>query len=341
MACRIYIQLLAGVAVLCSSATAATVAIDWTAHSPMISRVATASAMRGDVLSFAWSGTKPVVQVLTRTEFDACDDSFGISKTGIKSPSLVTVPTGTPDGTVLYFINNKETTGLFAMETSGVTKCESEGMKIAITVSGGAGGDAGQCVALACRTTGPTKALALDASCCSIAASNGYTASCAEGFMHYQGGQASSSGEWSGETCDSPKTGTCCVPHRTPGHGAYVGSLREVLEWDSNKRPRLGCVRDLNAVCPESWKYLGKGRGCQCPETYNGICGFVSDFSGAEWTAAKKLVWSSNCLAEWPCSPPPAGATLPGASGSNSASATAAPAMAAAFLAAVAMAVSQ
>jgi CPW-WPC domain-containing protein len=81
----------------------------------------------------------------------------------------------------------------------------------------------------------------------------------------------------------------------------YVESLREVLEWDSNKRPRLGCVRDLNAVCPESWKYLGKGRGCQCPETYYGSCGRVSDFSGAEWTAAKKLLWSSKCLAEWPC----------------------------------------
>ena len=193
------IQLLACAAVLCSGASAATVAIDWNGG-----MTTTASAMRGDVLSFAWSGTKPVVQVATRTEFDACDGAFGISKTGTSSPSLVTVPTDTPDGAVLYFINNRA--------TSGVTKCESVGIKIAITVSGGTGGDAGQCVAVACRVTGPpTNALALDASCCSVAASNGYTASCAEGFTYYQWGQASSGGEWNGATCDSPMTGTCCV----------------------------------------------------------------------------------------------------------------------------------
>ena len=191
------IQLLACAAVLASGASAATVAIDWNGGMNT-----TATAMRGDVLSFAWSGTKPVVQVATKAEFDACDGAFSIIKTGIRSPSLVTVPTGTPDGTVLYFINNRA--------TAGVTKCESVGMKVAITVSGGAGGDAGQCVAVACRVTGPPKnVLALDARCCSIAADHDKT-SCADGFTYYQWGQASSSeGQWKGQTCGG--TGTCCV----------------------------------------------------------------------------------------------------------------------------------
>lgn len=193
-------QLLACAAVLFGSgASAATVAIDWTGG-----MTTTATAMRGDVLSFAWSGTKPVVQVATEAEFDACDGAFATIKTGTRSPSLVTVPTDTPDGTVLYFINNRA--------DAGVTKCESVGMKVAVTITGGAGGDAGQCVAVACRVTGPpTDALALDARCCSFAADYGYEASCAEGFTYYQWGQASSGGQWNGETCDAPLTGTCCV----------------------------------------------------------------------------------------------------------------------------------
>lgn len=192
-------QLLGCAAALCSGASAATVAIDWNGN-----MTTTATAMRGDVLSFAWSGTKPVVQVATEAEFNACDGAFGIIKTGIRSPSLVNVSTSTPDGTVLYFINNRA--------TDGVTKCESVGMKVAVTIAGGAGGDTGQCVAVACRVTGPpTDALALDADCCSIAADYGYVASCAEGFTYYQWGQQSSNGQWNGATCDSPSTGTCCV----------------------------------------------------------------------------------------------------------------------------------
>ena len=193
-------QLLACAAVLfCSGASAAIVAIDWNGN-----MTTTATAMRGDMLSFAWSGTKPVVQVATKAEFDACDGAFAIIKTGTRSPSLVNVSTNTPDGTVLYFINSRA--------DAGVTKCESVGMKVAVTIAGGAGGDAGQCVAVACRVTGPpTNALALSANCCDFAADTGYEASCAEGFTYYQWGQASSEGQWSGGVCRSPQTGTCCV----------------------------------------------------------------------------------------------------------------------------------
>ena len=104
----------------------------------------------------------------------------------------------------MYFINNRA--------TSGVTKCASDGIKVAVTVSGGSGGGTGECVPVACRVDGPpTNTLTLDNRCCSIADGHGYKASCAAGFTYYQWGSASTNGEWKGETCASPSTGTCCV----------------------------------------------------------------------------------------------------------------------------------
>lgn len=186
-------------AIFATSASAATVQIDWNGG-----MATTAAAQRGDTLSFAWSGTKPIVQVATKTEFDACDGALSISKGTLRSPSEVVVPTTTPDGTVLYFINNRA--------TDGVTKCASVGIKVAVSVSGGSGGSAGECVAVACRVDGPpTNTLTLDQRCCSIADGSGYKASCAAGFAYYQWGKASTNGEWTGDTCASPSTGTCCV----------------------------------------------------------------------------------------------------------------------------------
>ena len=182
-----------------SAASAATVQIDWNGG-----MATTATAQRGDTLSFAWSGTKPIVQVATRAEFDACDGAFSISKGTMRSPAELVVPTTTPDGTVLYFINNRA--------AGGVTKCTSVGIKVAVTVSGGSGGSAGECVAVACRVDGPpTNALTLDQRCCSIADGSGYKASCAANFTYYQWDKASTNGEWTGDTCASPSTGTCCV----------------------------------------------------------------------------------------------------------------------------------
>jgi hypothetical protein len=137
----------------------------------------------------------------------------------VTSPTAVVVPTTTPDGTVLYFINNRA--------TSGVTKCASDGIKVAVTVSGGSGGGTGECVPVACRVDGPpTNTLTLDNRCCSIADGHGYKASCAAGFTYYQWGSASTNGEWKGDTCDSPSTGTCCVASSSgsPPAGATLPS---------------------------------------------------------------------------------------------------------------------
>ena len=123
------------------------------------------------------------------------------------SPSQITVPTDTPDGTVWYFINTRG------------GKCE-EGIKIAVTVTGGEGGTSGQCVAIACRSSNNGANPAKDYECCSIADSYGYKASCAVGFTYYQWDRQSDSvGGWQDEsvTCrtdgaSSPSPdGSCCV----------------------------------------------------------------------------------------------------------------------------------
>ena len=113
----------------------------------------------------------------------------------MSSPSQVVVNSDTPDGSILYFIGTR----------SG--HCADKGIKVAVTINGGAGGTAGQCFSLACRTIGGQNAvLGLDYQCCSIADAHGYTASCADGYTYHQ---------WAfndeGDACDSPMTGTCCV----------------------------------------------------------------------------------------------------------------------------------
>lgn len=162
----------------------------------------TATAERGDTLRFSWSGTRPIGWVATQAEFNDCTltDAYGMTQGG--SPQLISVPADTPDGTVLYFINTRG------------DHCSSKGIKVAVTVNGGTGGDAGWCVAIACRTThnegSPTK----DYECCSLADAYGYKASCAPGYTYYQWGRKSNSlGGWldSSETCDSPNSGSCCV----------------------------------------------------------------------------------------------------------------------------------
>ena len=132
---------------------AATVDIAWQA-----SMVQTATAQRGDTLSFTWGGLKPVTQVVTKTEFDNCETSYTYNKTGLRSPSEVVVPTDTPDGTVLYFIDSYS------------DHCTAKGIKVAVTVTGGEGGTSGQCVAIACRVTTPQSegVPLLDYSCCSV-----------------------------------------------------------------------------------------------------------------------------------------------------------------------------
>jgi len=92
--------------------------------------------------------------------------------TGSSSPSLVIVPSDTPDGTILYFINTRG--DHYSMK----------GIKVAVTVNGGPGGDSGQYVAVVCRTTHsgyPSSGVPVkDYECCSIADVHGYKASCAE-----------------------------------------------------------------------------------------------------------------------------------------------------------------
>ena len=199
-------------AIFVTGASAATVKIDWNGG-----MAKTATAQQGDTLSFVWSGTKPIVQVATKAEFDACNGAFSISKGTSRSPSKLVIPTTTPDGTILYFINNRAAQWYD-------TKCDSEGIKVAVTVSGGCGFSsgcygAGECVAVACRIDGPqrwgTNKLTLDQRCCSIADGSVYKASCASGFTYYQWGKASTNGEWTGDTCTSSTGfydyGTCCV----------------------------------------------------------------------------------------------------------------------------------
>lgn len=181
--------LLTTTAALLHPTAAADVTINW-----QMDMITTATAQRGDTLNFVWSGTKPVGQVATQAEFDACS---GLSKdrTGTSSPSQVVVDSETPDGFILYFIGTR----------SG--HCADKGYKVAVTINGGAGGTAGQCFSLACRTIGgQNTVLGLDYQCCSIADAHGYTASCADGYTYHQ---------WAfndeGDACDSPMTGTCCV----------------------------------------------------------------------------------------------------------------------------------
>ena len=177
-------------AALLHSTAAADVIINWQKD-----MTTTAAAQRGDTLNFVWSGTRPVGQVATKAEFDACS---GLSKdrTGMGSPSQVPVDSDTPDGSILYFIGTR----------SG--DCADKGIKVAVTINGGAGGTAGQCFPLACRTIGgQNTVLALDYQCCSVADAHGYKASCADGYTYYQ---------WAfndeGDACNSNgMTGTCCV----------------------------------------------------------------------------------------------------------------------------------
>ena len=145
------------------------------------------------------------------------------------SPSQITVPTDTPDGTVWYFINTRG------------GKCE-EGIKIAVTVMGGEGGASGQCVAIACRSSNNGAAPAKDYECCSIADAFGYRASCAEGFTYYQWDRQSDSvGGWQDEsvTCRTDGVGspdgTCCVADgQTVPAGAAFPSDEEDDEDDED-----------------------------------------------------------------------------------------------------------
>ena len=160
------------------------------------------------------------------------------------SPSQITVPTDTPDGTVWYFINTRG------------GKCE-EGIKIAVTVTGGEGGTSGQCVAIACRSSNNGANPAKDYECCSIADSYGYKASCAVGFTYYQWDRQSDSvGGWQDESV------TC----RTDGASSPDGSCEERRDAnDVVEHPGFPAPRD---ILPGARSYNGPRsrtpRQCRC-----------------------------------------------------------------------------